>query len=447
MLAARAYEASGAAPGSQALEDARRVLEARAVSEGLELTPWRRVGARDGKLFIDLADPDWRTVEIDAAGFRVVKSDGLPFVRSPRMRPLCAPERGGSIEELRRFANVEGDADFFLLIAWLIGSLRDRGPYPILVLNGQQGTGKSLLSRLLRSLVDPTSPAIQGPPKDEAALIVTAQNCHLLTLDNLSFIDAAISDALCRLATGGGFAVRQLHTDKDENIFDGARPIMVNGIPTLAERADLAERAITIKLVPIPEDARQTEEDLEKDWQEARPRIFGAMCGALSAALANIATTRLTRAPRMADFTRWVVAAEPGIGWEPGTFEAAYTVNRQESVDLSFESDLVAVAVRDYVEKLDSEGLRSWEGTATELLSGLDSVVSEKVRNTRRWPKLPSTLGNDLERAAPALRLKRILIEKKHSGKRLISLRWGERSTVATPPPPAQWEPLADDGF
>ncbi len=455
-LAARAYEASGAAPGGQSLEDARRVMEARAVSEGREQTPWRRIGARDGKLYIDLADNEWRAVEIDAMGWRIIAGDGLPFLRSPRMRPLCEPERGGSINELRPFVNVESDADFFLLVAWLVGALRERGPYPMLVLNGQHGAGKTFLSILLRSLIDPTSPAKQPPPKDEAALIVTAQNCHLVALDNLSYVDPLFSDALCRLSTGGGFAVRKLHTDCDENIFEGARPILVNGIPTLAERPDLADRAITIRLIPITDDARRTEDELEAAWDLARPRIFGALCAALSAALANVKNTKLARAPRMADFAKWVTAAEPGLGWDAGTFEAAYALNRQESVDLSFESDLVAVAVRDFAAQLDADGMQSWEGTATELLSALDNVVSEKIRNTRRWPKLASSLGNDLERSAPALRLKKIRVEKKHSGKRLVSLRWDggamreprKAEPFAPPPAPAgeQWEP-ADDGF
>lgn len=452
-LAARAYQASGAAPGAQALEDARRVLEARAISEGRAQAPWRRIGARDGKLFIDLGADDWRAVEIDAKGFRVVKGDGLPFVRSPRMRPLCAPEPGGSIDELRPFLNVQADEDFYLAVAWLIGALRERGPYPILVLSGQQGVGKSSLARLLRSLIDPTSPAIQGPPKDEAALIVTAQNCHLLTFDNLSFIDGVISDGLCRLSTGGGFAVRKLHTDCDENVFDGARPIMLNGIPVLAERADLAERSITIRLVPISDDARRTEDEIDAAWEKARPRVFGALCGALSAALANFAATRLARAPRMADFSRWIVAAETGLGWRAGTFEAAYAVNRQESVDLSFESDLVAVAVRDFVEKLDGEGRQGWEGTATELLTALDDVVSDTIRQARKWPKLPNVFGNDLERSAPSLRLKRIFVEKKKSCKRVVSLRWESaairetRNAEPVTPPREEWEAAPDDGF
>ena len=122
----------------------------------------------------------------------------------------------------RPFANVASDDDFILVVAWLVASFRERGPYPVLVLNGEQGSGKSSFMRRCRSLLDPSSPPIQGPPKDEQGLIVTAQNSHLIALDNLSHISPELSDGLCRLSTGGGFAVRALHTDKDK-MFSMAR--------------------------------------------------------------------------------------------------------------------------------------------------------------------------------------------------------------------------------
>lgn len=34
-----------------------------------------------------------------ADGFRIVKGDGLPFIRSPRMRPMCATPLRGTIDE------------------------------------------------------------------------------------------------------------------------------------------------------------------------------------------------------------------------------------------------------------------------------------------------------------------------------------------------------------
>jgi hypothetical protein len=51
---------------------------------------------------------------------------------------------------------------------------------------------------------------------------------HVLAFDNVSGLPHWISDTLCRLATGGGFAVRQLYSDQDEVLFDAARPVILN---------------------------------------------------------------------------------------------------------------------------------------------------------------------------------------------------------------------------
>jgi putative DNA primase/helicase len=140
------------------------------------------------------------------------------------MRSLPEPEGGSSIEELRRFVNVRSDDDFTLVVAWLVMALRPRGPYPTPVANGEQGSGKSVFCRmLLRSLVDPSAAPIRAIAKDDRDLIVSAINSWVLAFDNLSTILGWLSDALCRLATGGGFATRMLHTDHEEMIFEGAR--------------------------------------------------------------------------------------------------------------------------------------------------------------------------------------------------------------------------------
>jgi hypothetical protein len=39
-----------------------------------------------------------------------------------------------------------------------------------------------------------------------------------------------MSDSLCRLATGGGFATRQLYKDLDETLIEAIRPIILTGI-------------------------------------------------------------------------------------------------------------------------------------------------------------------------------------------------------------------------
>jgi putative DNA primase/helicase len=171
------------------------------------------VGQHEGKVFIDLGNPGWAAVKVTAAGWSINRNPPLKFLRSSSMRSLPEPERGGMIEELRGFLNVQSDGDFMLTIAWLVAALNARGPYPVLVLNGEQGTGKSVFSRMIRSLVDPSAASIRSVPKDDRDLVVSASNSLVLAFDNLSGVPGWFSDALSRLATQSGFATRMLHTN------------------------------------------------------------------------------------------------------------------------------------------------------------------------------------------------------------------------------------------
>ena len=60
--------------------------------------------------------------------------------------------------------------------------------------------------------------------------MIAATNGWCLAFDNVSVIQAWLSDALCRLATGGGFATRGLYTDDEETIIDAQRPVVLNGV-------------------------------------------------------------------------------------------------------------------------------------------------------------------------------------------------------------------------
>jgi putative DNA primase/helicase len=309
--------------------------------------------------------------------------------------------------------------------------LRDRGPFTILCVNGEQGSGKSLICRMLRSLVDPSAAPIRAIPRDDRDLLVAARNSWTLIFDNLSGMPVWFADALCRLATGSGFGTRALHTDYDEIIFDAARPIVLNGISSLTDRADLADRAITVHLATIPEDQRSSEEELMAAFEAKRPIIFGALLDAVSAALRNIKSVRLERSPRMADFVKWGVAAAPALGWEPDQFLAAYRENGQNVSESSFEADPVAVALRDLVvNHHPEEGLTC---TPTELLALLNGIASEGVRKSKLWPLSAQALGNRVDRVAPVLRAKGFVVERRHSGARHIIIKPPARPEASWP--------------
>jgi hypothetical protein len=128
------------------------------------------------------------------------------------------------------------------------------GPYPVIVLSSEQGSAKSTFSAILRALLDPDTAPLRALPREDRDLFIAASNGHVLAFDNVSGLPAWISDTLCRLATGGGFAVRQLYTDRDEVLFDAARPVILNGIEDIVTRPDLADRAVFLTLEPIQEE-------------------------------------------------------------------------------------------------------------------------------------------------------------------------------------------------
>ncbi len=182
------------------------------------------------------------------------------------MQALLRPVQDGNIEELRGFLNLGTDDDqpnqWRLLVGWLLMALRPTGPYPVLCLYGEQGSAKSTAVRMLRSLVDPNTSPLRAEPRDTRDLAIAASNQWCVSLDNLSRIPVWLSDALCRLATGGGFSTRELYSDGEEYVFDGQRPVILNGITEIATRGDLMDRALVITLPPIPDEKRLPEREL-----------------------------------------------------------------------------------------------------------------------------------------------------------------------------------------
>jgi hypothetical protein len=306
---------------------------------------------------------------------------------------LPVPVAGGDILELREFVNVATDADFVLLVSWLIGAMHPSGPYPLLVLQGEQGSAKSTTSRVVRSLVDPGVPSHRGLPKSEWDLMVAAQYTRVLAFDNLSGLSGPMSDVFCQLATGAGFGARKLYTDDDEKIFSAKRPVLINGISDIAKREDLASRAIVLRLPHIAASDRRRERDIEAAFDLARPRIFGALLDGLSRALRDSETIELESHPRMADFAVWMVAAEPALGFAPGTFLLAYEANRAEIIHTALEGDAIAAGVLALVYPSGN-----FTGTMTELLHELNETVAPEYRTGRWWPDSPRGLSDRLTR-------------------------------------------------
>ncbi len=394
------WAARGQAPREQLLKDAAATLSARALYDGDERPVPLRVGgeaAGDGAVYIDLGDAAWRAVEIDAGGWRVVTSAPIYFRRGSSALALPDPVAGGSLEELRGFLNLPDERSWRLVITFLVFALLPAAQgtsFPALDINGQQDSGKSTTARVLRALIDPDTTPLTAPPRDEEDLMVVALDNHLPVFDNLSHLDGSLSDALCRVLDGTGFKRRARYKDKDVAGLRPHCPVIFNGIGEVVTRPDLLDRTILVTQPPIQDSARRSGADFRRDFEDARPRILGALYDAVAGVLRVLPTTTLAQPPRMADFARVGVALERALGWPTGSFLSALEANRAIGHELALENYPVADLLEDVV---------PFYGTAAELLGRLDQMAGEDVRRRRSWPKAPNSLSSQLTRIAPSL--------------------------------------------
>jgi len=101
----------------------------------------------------------------------------------------------------------------------------------------------------------------------------------------------------------------------------------------------------------------------------------------------------------MADFARWVFAAEPDLPWSPGAFLEAYNENRKGAYTSALDSDVFAVAFREWF-----EGREEWTGTASDLLQILERDQDDKLLRHQAWPKDATRLSTRLRRLSGFLR-------------------------------------------
>jgi hypothetical protein len=402
-LRRRYYQETGAAPSAAAIRSALDLLEARAQFDGPERAVHIRLAEHAGHIYLDLADEHWRAVDIGPDAWCVTGCPPVRFRRPAGMSPLPVPERGGSIEALNSLINLSSWDDFVLTVAWLLAALRSGGPYPLLAISGEQGSAKTVLSKLLKALIDPNTAPVRALPREERELMIAANNGYLLAFDNLSGLPAWLSDALCRLATGGSFAVRQLYTDNEEVLFEAARPILLNGIEDVVSRPDLGDRAIFLTLAPIGDAQRRPESELWRNFEIARPRILGVLLDAVVHGLRTMGRVHLDRLPRMADFALWATACETAL-WPAGTFARAYAANRRAAIEDIIEADPVAACVRALMAER-----RTWTGSAADLLRvGANLADKELSRAHADWPRNPRALAGRLRRVQSFLRMQGI---------------------------------------
>jgi hypothetical protein len=409
------------APSSAVLSRVVAVLEARAQFEGSLPTVHVRVaGDADAERhvsYLDLCDMEGRAVEIRPVGWSVVERPRVNFRRVPGMLPIPLPESGGTINLLRPYVNL-GELDFRLFVAWITAAIRPSGPYPPLVICGEQGSAKTTLARVARLLIDPHSTPLLSEPTGTRDLMITALNTWVLAFDNVGELPGWLSDCFCRLAVGGGYATRTLYTDNQITYLHAQRPLILNGIENFVSRGDLIDRSVFLNLSPVHPSDRRTESELWSSFQFDYPRIMGSILDTIAAAMRVLPSLELDEVPRMADFAYWGEAVGKALGWPEQSFRSAYARSRRAATDNAIDDSAVADVLFDSV-----PSSLKWSGPIAALHRQLTEIAGKQIACSNRWPKNVTRFSSELRRLSPQLRERGLSISFSRSrDQRLITL-------------------------
>lgn len=388
------YTSSGRAIRETALREAKMTIAGLAMQRFKEVAI--RVAGSKGDYWLDLAKPGSSlAIHLQPGSYKLCRSPFM-FTRSDTVQELPEPAHNGDIRPLWDIANIPENSRL-LVIAWIVECLRPDTPYPVLELLGEYGSAKSTTASVLRRLIDPNDANLRGVPKSDKDFVVSAGVNHLICLENVSHLSAAIQDAMCIAATGGGFAARRLYTDAEEAVINIKRPIITNGIAAAITRQDLVSRTITV-VVPRITDAQESDK-LQEEFKRNLPTIFAGLMHIAAMSLKYLPNMQLPpdRRPRLLEFSLLGMAVAKAMGLPPSDFMKQFESAKQDGLERTLEANPVAMAIREWVAKRHY----SEKKTAGQWLCILSKY---KPLGSGDWPSSAKGLGDAMRRAAPSLR-------------------------------------------
>jgi hypothetical protein len=352
-----------------------------------EETAYMRIAPYRSGVEIDLCDADNTRVRVLPGMVKVVHSGSHTlFVREITSLALPFPLADGDVNLLRPLVNVS-DTDFILLLAFITYVIcHPKIPstnYIFLVLAGDQGTGKSELTRIVQRFTDPSNLGIQSFPTQAKTLSIQLQHCHLAAWDNMRGISARMSDQLCIAATGGMTSDRTLYTNKGLTLFYLHGAMVFNGIHSFALQPDLAQRTMTINTLRIKETDRRPSEELQKQLAASEASIFGGLLNLSAEILKHLPDAKVLYPSRMIEFVRWLAAYELAVGVEAGTYQKAFDDGIQEAQLDNLLDDPLAARVIEFAESR-SDG--RWFGTPQKLYEALFCNQLDSAMRGRHIP-------------------------------------------------------------
>ena len=392
--------------------------------------------------YYDLCDSKWQCVKITKDGWAIEQAPVI-FARYNNQLPQLEPLRTypkDIMDQFIKLTNVTNEEQKLLVKVYVVLLFIPKISKAILDVHGEQGSAKTFLQKLIKSIVDPAAADTLAIPKSSGELLQQLSHNYVCVYNNLSKLDDWVSDMFCKAIEGSGATKRALYSDDDDIIYNFKRVILINGINPVAHQADLLDRTISIQLERIPKERRRKESELIAEFEKIKAEVLGYIVDTLVEVLKRQGEVKLEEYERLADFCEYGELVARCMGYKPGEFTKAYFNNSQLHTQQVLDSSPVGEAIVELMKDRNVWGPGRYSTLLDDLKQKAESLGID-VKTKGAFPKQPSHLGQLLNRVKTTLREIGITVEittDTSTNTRLVIITrkdMGKSSGLSGPPP------------
>ncbi len=291
----------------------------------------------------------------------------------------------------------------------------NKPPYPIVHTIGEEGSTKSTLKRMIKSLLDPEENVNADNVDERISSLTTKLNIdkdkswdrnlgiyhkYYTVFDNVEAIPTDIMNDLCQWVTGFSDEKRMLYTNGEIFKITGRRPIGVTSVLNKITKPDLLSRMIQYKLLE-PED-RRTEEEFWKWFYEVKPKILAYIFKLITDFLRkyNELKKKIIPKTRLADFEVSGEIMSRCLGHKEDVFQKLWIEKKGQMIEEALDNDTVALILQDYLRGKVIEGEELIEYVIEDTPTNLHTEIITHARNKGKYlsKNLLDRTGNNNER-------------------------------------------------
>lgn len=378
-----------------------------------DVSPRPRIFPTKEATYIDTFSPGSGTIVVSRFGveYNVPYDDELQvpqFIRSGMLNRMDVDNTDddvrGITEMFTKHLNVPR-RDWTTVLAWMI--LRIVSPLsalPILMVQGEPGSGKTTTATRIKELLDPSGSNVSIMPREAERLADVLYPRSVCLFDNITGVTQAQSDILAIAATGGAHEKRKLYSDGDIFIQDISRQVIMTCVDTPVLRADLRSRILFIVSESLKDNYRSTQE-MYYEWQEDLPHFRAVMFRLASEVMADMHDNHYTPTARLADFS--IVTQAVDSVFKKHGISVPSASSRMVEAQEELARDSIHPIIEFIIDSLDVEV----KGTPSQILSELVSIAKERNHPINTWGSTGRWMSSRLKENASALEDAGVVVE------------------------------------